>query len=459
MRLFRITPRGSAIVSSLLLALLLGVAFSQESKLPVRVVQGPIVLHGGINSQWGGHTYCYTLLGKRALYWTATEYASGEFAHTALIGQHPLDGSDLPPHVTRLTFDPGKPNEAKTAFPRDPRVRVNQPQMVRTPDGHLHVFLGLTQPTKNPDYSPGRLRYYRTERPGDVSTLVDRSALIPTEPFRDFHLRMSVGISRDGKRLALVILAISEDGSIPFNTPVVFLGKRQGLDFAFQQPIRYAEPMGLFYPQVAATEEGVVIVGEVWDNQKRATTRLIHLDWQGQELHREDLPAETDGQFFSHDLRPRSADDWSRLVLYYNKAPADRSDNRHEFWEYDARTRRLRLLRSIKTEYGLANAGRWLPLPGGKSVFINNPSMNRLFVWSGNLLGQGEIIRSALPGADVVQRGYRASIYMSAPNVLQGSIRSPEELYLAADCYNPVKEGEKPAACSLLLWRLATSGR
>ena len=432
-------------------------ALAAEEARPLRLIAGPLVLHGAINYQWGGHTFCYLVRGKQALYWAATEYGPGEYAHTALIGQQPLGDSRLKAHVTRLEFAGGKPNPGHEPFPRDPRLRVNQPHLIRTPDGRLHVFLGLTQPTDDPHYRPGRLRYYRTRAPGDITTLVDRSELLPRAPFPDYHLRMSVGVSRDGTRLALVILAISRHGSVPFNTPIIFFALRQGADFVFQKPIRYAEPMGLFYPQVAVTEDGVVIVGEVWSNRtpKRSLTRLLHLDWQGKTLHREDLPAEVDGNYWCQDLRPRDAEDWSRLVLFYNKQPATRENNRHEFWEYDVRARRLRLLRSRRVPYPLSNAGRWLPMPEGQSLFINNPSMNRLVVWSGDLLGRGPIRRTPLPGGDVIQRGYQASIYLAAPNVLQGSLRAPGELCVAADCYHRVPPGEKPKACSLLLWRLA----
>ena len=40
----------------------------------VEVVEGPIVLHANIAGQWGGHTFCYLLQGKRAVFWSATAY-------------------------------------------------------------------------------------------------------------------------------------------------------------------------------------------------------------------------------------------------------------------------------------------------------------------------------------------------------------------------------------------------
>ena len=92
----------------------------------------------------------------------------------------------------------------------------------------------------------GKIKYYRSEKPEDISTLVDGTELIPTKPYSEFHLRMNVGISQDGDRMALVILAVSADGSVPFNMPVIFFGKRQGLDFIFQKPMSYEKPMGFF---------------------------------------------------------------------------------------------------------------------------------------------------------------------------------------------------------------------
>ena len=215
----------------------------------VEVVEGPIVLHANIVGQWGGHTFCYLLQGERAVYWSASYHE--QQPPTALVGQYPTLDSRLESTVSSLQF---------TATD----VKGNkQPQMLRTLDGHLHVFIGVTHTTDNPNFSPGRLHYFRSKLPEDVSILMDRTELLPTETYDSFHLRMNVGLSPDGHWMALVILAISEDGSVPFNTPVVFVGERQGLDFVFQPPVRYAEPMSLFYPQVAATKEGIIIVGEV----------------------------------------------------------------------------------------------------------------------------------------------------------------------------------------------------
>ncbi len=412
----------------------------------VRVVEGPTILHAGIADQWGGHTFCYLLLGEHGLFWSATAFRTDDKPPTALIGQHPKPGSTLTPSISTIQFN-------------EPNVKGNnQPQMIRSPDGYLHIFIGVTYTTDNPNYNTGKLQYFRSKNPEDISDLVDRTELIPTEPYSDFHLRMNVGISPDGQRMALVILAISEDGSVPFNTPVIFIGERRGHDFVFQKPVKYAEPMGFFYPQVAATNDGIVIVGEVWDNENRPTTRLLHVGWDGTLLHREDLPAGGDGKYFSFDLRPPNSTDWSRLILYYNRTPKEHGEWSktcyHEFWEYDTQTRRLRLLRSLETELSLSNAGKWIPVSEQSSVFINNPCMSQLHIWEGNILGGGEVVRTPLPRANPPAIGYLGSAYLFAPNPLQGSVVSPGEIYIANDCFNPGRNPEKSGPCSFLLWRL-----
>ena len=106
----------------------------------VEVVEGPIVLHANITGQWGGHTFCYLLQGERAVFWSATAYHEQQ-PPTALVGQYPTLGSRLESTVSSLQF---------TATD----VKGNkQPQMLRTLDGHLHVFIGVTHTTDNPNFS------------------------------------------------------------------------------------------------------------------------------------------------------------------------------------------------------------------------------------------------------------------------------------------------------------------
>lgn len=405
------------------------------------VAEGPVVLHGSISDQWGGHTFGYLVQGRDALFWAATLHSPGG-PPTALVGQHPLPGSSTTPAVTRLAF---------TA----PNVKGNnQPQMVCASDGHLHIFVGVTYTTDDPKYNYGRIHYYRSERPEDVSTLVDKTARIPLEPFVDFHLRMNAAISPDGSRIVLVILAISPDGSVPFNTPVLFVGERQGADYVFRRPVVYARPMGFFYPQVAALDDGIVLVGEVWDNYERPITRILHIDWDGNALHEEDLPHGSDGTFLSFDMKPISPDQPNRLVIYYNRQSKDHSDNAHEFWEYDAQRRSTRLLRSIPSEYSFSNAGKWVRFADGSSAFINNPSMGKLHVWGEDVLESPGATPTPLVGADLLALGYRASAYVFTPNPFQGSLASPDGVYIASDCFNPSREDGKSGPSSFLFWKL-----
>jgi hypothetical protein len=434
------------VVSMDKIAILVFVSFGLLFKAPMVFSEGlslkvdkPIILHDRIAGQWGGHTFCYLLLGEKNIFWSATAYDENDKTPTALIGQYPLGGSS--PKVSTIRFT-------------DKNVKgSNQPQMIRTSDGYIHVFIGVTYTTDNPSYNKGKLRYYRSKDPDDISTLIDRTELIPTEPYNDFHLRMNVGVSPDSKRMVLVILAISEDGSVPFNTPVIFFGERQGLDFVFQKPTKYENAMGFFYPQVAVTDDGIVIVGEIWDDKEIHTTRIIHIDWNGKLVHREDLPANGNGSYFSYDLRPINPKDWSKLIIYYNRYPEGRKVCHHEFWEYNTKTKQLKLLKSLEVEDSLANSGKWIPVSDKYSIFINNPSMGQYNIWEGDILGDGSVNRTPLPNTNPIELGYQATAYTFVPNVLQGSVVS-DEIYLASDCFNSDKKPDKSGPCSFLLWRL-----
>ncbi|MFQ6041832.1 MAG: hypothetical protein ACE5PV_13320, partial [Candidatus Poribacteria bacterium] len=106
----------------------------------VRVIEGPTVLHTSIAGQWGGHTFSYLLLSEHCVFWSATAYNAEDKTPTALVGQQPRPGSPLAPAVSIIRFD-------------EPNVKgINQPQMLRSPDGYIHVFIGVTHTTDNPNF-------------------------------------------------------------------------------------------------------------------------------------------------------------------------------------------------------------------------------------------------------------------------------------------------------------------
>jgi len=168
-----------------------------------------------------------------------------------------------------------------------------------------------------------------------------------------------LAVTPDGQRAVIAILAISEDGSVPFNTPVIFYGQRDGLDFRFAPPVKYHEPMGFFYPQIAALPGGVVLVGEVWDVAERSTSRLVHLDWQGNTLHEEALPAGTEeGAYLSFDMRPERPGNWDRLVIYHNFSPR-KGPWSHQFFTYDVPARQLERRSAIRASgFTFCQSGR-----------------------------------------------------------------------------------------------------
>ncbi len=426
----------------------------------VRVVSGPVVLQDNIRGQWGGHTFGYLLEGKRGLFWSAAAYekCDGKWQTRMTVGQYPKPGSDLKAAVTRIPI-PNAPYPSAQQKGRDASWRLhncNQPQMVLTPDGYIHIFVGCDYETDRADISPGRLRYYRSAKPEDITSLVDRTSLIPTSVQDCFHLRMNAGVSPDGMRMALVVLAWSPEQKFGFNTPVVFIGKRSGLDFAFQEPIVYAEPMALFYPQVAATDAGIVVTGQVWDDSKRVSARLIHLSWDGRVLHREDMKWPEDGTYMPLDMRPEDPAR-NRLLIYCEAISADKTAPcAHDFWRYDVQSRHLVKLRSVSISYSLANSGRMVPASAGGWVFINNPSMGQLYAWDGDLLGDGPVDHQPIAGADPLALGYKASSYLFVPNQLYGSVKTTGEFYIASDCPMPAWTPESYGPYAFLLWRVMT---
>src|SRR5439155_495103 len=238
-------------------------------------------------------------------------------------------GADRPPVVTSISLD------ASDFY------NSSLPLLVRTPDGFIHIFVGVTHDTGNPNLKPGVLRYFRSAAPDDITSVVDRSELIPRNAYGEFHLRMNIGLSVDGKRLVWVVLAVSSDGKVPFNTPVVFFAEHKGTDFSFQKPIAYTPPMGLFYPLVAVVESGAVVVGELWDDAKRPHARLVQFDWSGKVTHQEDLPGDSEGSHCAYDLRPMP-DRPENFILYASRTPAEQRNCRHEFWGYSSKEMQLR---------------------------------------------------------------------------------------------------------------------
>jgi len=428
--------------------LLAAFAANANAEIPnLQIADGPILLHANIDQQWGGHTFSYLLEGERSLFWSATMYNPDGNTWGSYIGQYPKPDADGETVVTPVRFT-------------EPGVKsMTQPLLLRSPDGYIHIFIGVSHATDEPNYSPGTLRYFRSAAPENVSQLVDRTECIPSgAPYNAFHLRMNAGISANGQRAALVILAISKDGSVPFNTPVIFHAERQGEDFVFRNAIKYAEPQGFFYPQIALTDAGTIVVGQVWNKPERSTTRLMHLDTNGTLVHQEDLPAVADGNYWCLDLRPvaTGADTANRnlLGLYYNKYPKGGQDCRHEFWTYSTQTRVLMMHRSIAVTEGQINYGKWLPVSTQRAVFIHNPSMGAFEAYDGDLFGSGNVATVSLTKTNPLTLGFVGSAYTFLPNPLQGSIATKDSVWFATDYISHKNDPKERSRSAMVLYRV-----
>lgn len=416
----------------------------QEPVASVTVAPGPRVLSAGIELQWGGHAFSYLLEGKDALFWSGLAYRSEDEVSAAVVGQAPKEGTLADPVVTVLSIA------------AEDLQRVFQPQMVRTPDGFLHVFVGYVAGLG----AHGRVAYFRSERAEDASSFVDRSELVPMGAYAGFHNRQNVALGPRGDRMVLAVLSSFAPGVHPINIPLLLVGHREGLDFRFSDPVAYGDAEAFFYPLIAATRDGIVLAGSLSDDAGlRRDTQLVHLDWAGTRLFASTLPAPAANGFYApHALQPNDPRDWSRLTLARTLVSDEDDVRTIEFWEYDVAGRALHLVRSLANdtanEPSITNAGELIPRADREALFVNNPASGSLAVWEQPLAAIGPHALLRLPATEPGSLGYPRSRSVFAPNVLQGSIVPRDGTYLAVDMTSPGISEELRGPCSFLLWRL-----
>ena len=415
----------------------------------VRVLDAPRLLAGDIELQWGGQNFSYLLEGERGLFWTALRYAGEDRLGRPIVGQVPR-GLGKTPSAGALAV-----RTAELPIAGEDLHRIVQPQLVRTPDGILHAFVGYYEGGP----SCGHMAVFRTAQPEDVGTFV-RVGELPLGRFAGFQIRENVALSRDGKRLVVAIMSCFAEGRHLINTPLILFGEREGLGFRFAEPIAFEVPTPFFYPLVAATDAGVVMLGSVHDEgDTRRDALLMHVDWQGRLLHRELLPAPPDpGNYYAHALAPLDPEDWTRLAIMRACVPDEGTLRTAEFWTYDARSRELLLARSVPCDFSVtravSNAGDFLPRAQGPPLFLNNPASRELCVWEGDLFGQGPVRIGPLSGTQPFELGYAGSRSVYVPNVLQGSLVG-RELHVGADVTNAGKPKPHRGPCSFLAWPIA----
>src|SRR5207237_2933975 len=96
------SPRVAGIFSLLICVLQLAHAAEERSApmpplseaSPIRIVDGPILLHGNVTGEWGGHTFSYIMTGENYVFWAGMLYEPGRTSRTMLVGQYPKKAVD-----------------------------------------------------------------------------------------------------------------------------------------------------------------------------------------------------------------------------------------------------------------------------------------------------------------------------------------------------------------------------
>src|SRR5437667_12900338 len=70
---------------------------------PIRIAEGPVLLHANATGEWGGHTFSYLITGERHVFWAGMLYEPGRTSRTMLIGQYPKKDVDRPLVVTSVS--------------------------------------------------------------------------------------------------------------------------------------------------------------------------------------------------------------------------------------------------------------------------------------------------------------------------------------------------------------------
>src|SRR2546426_12388432 len=72
---------------------------------PIRIIEGPILLHANAAGEWGGHTFSYIVTGEKYVFWAGMLYEPERTSRTMLIGQYPKKDVDRPPVVTSVSLE------------------------------------------------------------------------------------------------------------------------------------------------------------------------------------------------------------------------------------------------------------------------------------------------------------------------------------------------------------------
>jgi len=446
---------------------------------------------------WGSSYFTYMIQGPEAIYYVGVDNDAAcaandkHFCGVQYVGQIPFAGA-------RSGLSPFQYPIPKSPYSYDARGKglgQNPPQIVRTPDGHIHIFADYDR-----EQMATGMRYLHSKYPDNIEFLDENIDLLPKCNGRKawdggYHCRWGVGVSQDigveGASQYKVALHILGGNFNPCgfkkNEPVLFIGdgsKGKPFDFSKNAPIRYTRDGDnpdnpnkktntdkstprdyyptLFYPLIAWTDKGIVITagnyfeydllqggGSIHDRDADISLQkgvrhgiLVHLNKDGKFVHFDDstmtnsLRTNFAGMAYwwrPNDLRPRDPSDWRKLVLTV------RTENSQRFFEYDANAMLLTATNTL-TPPNCVNEGRFLPISETQSAFIYNPCGTALTAYE--IDGGGDILQSSShkrrkKDHSSETKGCRS---ISLPNPLTGSVSFKKQVWVAQECIGDAEE-------------------
>lgn len=260
--------------------------------------------------------------------------------------------------------------------------------------------------------------YLRSTHPNDITSLEPSDNLDEANEGgpQDFHLRMNVGLSKDGGKMALVVMT-GDGGFQDADSPIMYIGHKGGDGFFnFEKPFQYVEnnQAGLLTPQVVVGDDGIVVVSKAATGS-REQTRLVQVSWDppSQTEPHKVKPPVRDEIFDGHVTGVRPVDDnFGKIMMVRLK------DDTYDLLVYRTYLPEFELNKETTIhakEEDLGEGSSWVPLPEERYAVLT-PKGGNVHAWTGDFKVEG--------GQPSSMMEFHGDIgpYMQVPNPIYGSL-------------------------------------